>query len=143
MVCRVHISVESWVGLAGDGLDVVTPMIKVVRGTAVVVKLDGPRPLRLTGFQWVTWLPEAPPPLGLVVVVVAVKRVLPFATVIVLGVGFPRSSVGVTVVVVVVVVVVVEVVTVMVSALLGIPLGFERKIGSWPILLASTKSVGT
>lgn len=62
--------------------------------------------------------------------VVAVDRVLPFVTVTVLGVGFPPSTVGVVVVVVV-------------SGLLGIPLGLERKIGSWPIRLASTRSVGT
>lgn len=133
VVCSgVHICVESWstVGLDGEGLDVAAPIMKVVRGAAVVVaKPEGPRPLRFTGFRGVTWLPEAPPPLGLTVVVVAVERVLPFATVTVLGVGFPLSTVGVVVVVV--------------SGLLGIPLGLERKIGSWPIRLASTRSVGT
>lgn len=134
VVCSgVHICVESWstVGLDGEGLDVAAPMMKVVRGAAVVVvKPEGPRPLRCTGFRGVTWLPEAPFPRGFIVVVVAVERVLPFATVTVLGVGFPPSTVGVVVVVVV-------------SGLLGIPLGLERKIGSWPIRLASTRSVGT
>lgn len=115
----VHICVESWstVGLDGAGLDVAAPIMKVVLGAAVVVvKPEGPRPLRFTGFQGVTWLPEAPPPLGFIVVVVAVERVLPL-TVTVLGVGFPPSTVGVIVVVVV-------------SGLLGIPLGLERKMGS-------------
>lgn len=133
VVCSgVHICVESWstVGLDGEGLDVAAPIMKVVRGEVVVVKPEGPPPLRCTGFRGVTWLPEAPPPFGFIVVVVAVDRVLPFATVTVLGVGFPPSTVGVVVVVVV-------------SGLLGIPLGFERKIGSWPIRLASTRSVGT
>lgn len=134
VVCSgVHICVESWstVGLDGEGLAVAAPMMKVVRVPAVVVvKPEGPRPLRFTGFRGVTWLPEAPPPLGFIVVVVAVERVLPFAAVTVLGVGFPPSTVGVVVVVVV-------------SGLLGIPLGLERKIGSWPIRLASTRSVGT
>lgn len=40
VVCSgVHICVESWstVGLAGEGLDVATPNMKVVRGAAVVV----------------------------------------------------------------------------------------------------------
>lgn len=87
--------------------------------------------MRCTGFHGVTWLPEAPPPLGFMVVLVAVEGVLPFVTVTVLSVGFPTSTEGVVVVVVVV------------SGLLGIPLGLERKIGSWPIRLASTKSVGT
>lgn len=116
----------------GEGLDVAAPIMKVVRGAAVVVvKPDGPRPFRFTGFRGVTWLPEAPPPLVfIVVVVVAVERVLPFATVTVLGEGFPPSTVGVVVVVVV-------------SGPLGIPLGFERNIGSWPIRFASTRSVGT
>lgn len=130
VVCSgVHICVESWstVGLAGEGLDVADPIMKVVRGAAVVVVKPT---LRFTGFRGVTWLPEAPPPLGFIVVLVAVERVLPFATVTVLGVGFPPSTVGIVIVVVV-------------SGLLGIPLGLERNIGSWPIRLASTRSVGT
>lgn len=134
VVCSgVHICVESCrtVGLAGEGLDVADPIVKVVLGAAVVVvKPEGPRPFRFPGLRGVTWLPEAPPPLGFIVVLVAVERVLPFATVTVLGVGFPPSTVGVVVVVVV-------------SGLLGIPLGLERKMGSWPIRLASTRSVGT
>lgn len=134
VVCSgVHICVESWstVGFDGDELDVATPIVEVVRGAAVVVvKLEGPRPLRCAGFRGVTWLPEAPLPLGFIVVVVAVERVLPLVAVTVLGVGFPPSTVGVVVVVVV-------------SGPLGIPLGLERKIGSWPMRLASTRSVGT
>lgn len=134
VVCSgVHICVESWstVGLAGEGLDVAAPIVKVVRGAAeVVIKPEGPRPFRFIGFRGVTWLPEAPPPLGFIVELVAVERVLPFAAVTVLGVGFSPSTVGVVVVVVV-------------SGLLGIPLGLERKIGSWPIRFASTRSVGT
>lgn len=134
VVCSgLHICVESWstVGLAGEGLDVAAPITKVVLGAAVVVvKADGPRPLRCPGIRWVTWLPEAPPPLGFKVVLVAVDRVLPLAAVAVLSVGFPPSTVGVVVVVVV-------------SGLLGIPLGLDRKIGSWPIRLASTRSGGT
>lgn len=133
VVCSgVHIAVESWstVGLCGDGLDVAAPIVKVVLGAAVVVLEPCPRPLRFPGFRGVTWLPYAPPPLWLTAVVVAVKRVLPLPTV--LAVGFPPSTVVVVVVVVVVV-----------SGLLGIPLGLERKIGSWPIRLASTRSVGT
>lgn len=138
VVCSgVHIWVESWrtVGLAGDGLDVAEPALTLVLCAAAVVvaKPDGPRPLRCPGFRGVTWLPEAPPPLGFVVVLVAVERVLPLATATVLAAASPPSTVGVTAAAVVVVV----------SALLGIPLGLDRKIGSWPIRLASTRSVGT
>lgn len=135
VVCSgIHSCVESWrtVGLSGDGLGVPTPTLKVDRGAAaaVVVTPEGPRPLRFAGFRGVTWLPEAPPPLGFAVVVVVVDRVLPLATVTVLPVGFPPPTVVVVVVVVV-------------SGLLGMPLGLERKIGSCPIRLASTRSVGT
>lgn len=134
VVCsEVHICVESWstVGLDGDGVDV----LRLVRGGAV--KPTGTRPFRLACFRGVARLPEAPPVLGLAVVV-TVDRVLPLPGVTVFAAW---STVGVVVMVVVVAVVVV--VVVVVSGPLGTPLGLERKMGSCPIRLASTRSVGT
>lgn len=78
---------------------------------------------------WVTWLPEEPPSLGLAFGGAAV-RVLPLTSVVI-----------VEIVEDIVVVVVVE--EVMLSGPLGKALGLDRKMGSWPIPLAFTRSVGT
>lgn len=108
------------VGLDEDGLEVdVRPGEAVPEAVVVVV-------------FWVTWLPEEPPSLGLAFGGAAV-RVLPLTGVVI--VEMVEDTV------VVVVVVVVE--EVVLSGPLGRALGLDRKMGSWPIPLAFTRSVGT
>lgn len=135
----VHISVESCstVGLKGEGLEVV----KMTTGAAVVVVITGPcglpppeLPWRCVVLRGVTWLPDAPPTLAVVVVPLGwcatTVRVLPLTAVTVVEVGFAM----------------VVVVVVVVSEFLGKVLGLERwggNMGSCPIPLASTRSVGT
>lgn len=80
---------------------------------------------------WVAWLPEEPPSLGLAFGG-AVVRVLPLNAVVI--VEMVEDTV-------VVVAVVVE--EVVLSGPLGRALGLDKKMGSWPIPLASTRSVGT
>lgn len=79
---------------------------------------------------WVTWLPEEPPSLGLGFGGAAV-RVLPLTAVVI--VEMVEDTV--------VVVVVVE--EVVLSGPFGRALGLDKKMGSWPIPFASTRSVGT
>lgn len=107
----------STVGLDEDGLEVDARPGKAVPEAVVVVDF------------WVTWLPEEPPSLGLAFGGAAV-RVLPLTAVVI--VEMVENTV---------VVVVVE--EGMPSGPLGRALGLDKKMGSWPIPLASTRSVGT
>lgn len=105
------------VGLDVDGLEVeVRPREAVPEAVVVVVVF------------WVTWLPDEPPSLGLTFGGDAV-RVLPLTAVVIVEMVEDTM-----------VVVVDEVVL---SGPLGKVLGLDRKMGSWPIPLASTRSVGT
>lgn len=101
------------VGLDEDGVEV---DVRPVKAVVVVVFC-------------VTWLPEEPPSLGLALGGAAV-RVLPLTAVVIV------EMVEDTVVVVVVG-------EVVLSWPLGRALGLDKNIGSWPIPLASTRSVGT
>lgn len=105
------------VGLDEDGLEVDVRPGKAAPEAVVVVVF------------WVTWLPEEPPSLGLALGGAAV-RVFPLTAVVI-----------VEMVEDIMVVVVVE--EVVLSGPLGRALGLDKKIGSWPIPLASTRSVGT
>lgn len=106
------------VGLEEDELEVDTRPGEAVPEAVVVV-----------GF-WVTWLPDEPPSLGLAFGGAAV-RVLPLTAVVI--VEMVEDTV----------VVVVEVVEVVLSGPLGRALGLDKKMGSWPMPFASTRSVGT
>lgn len=111
--------VESFrtVGLDEDGLEVDVRPGKAAPEAVVVMVF------------WVTWLPEEPPSLGLALGGDAV-RVLPLTAVVI--VEMVEDTV---------VVVVVE--EEVLSGPFGRALGLDKKMGSWPIPLASTRSVGT
>lgn len=126
----VHIWVESFrtAGLEGEGLEVDVWTVDVVVEATVVVKVGLRVTKRVEGLFCVTWLPDAPPPLGGTFGGVPV-RVLLRTTVVTVGLAELTPPIVVVVVVV--------------SDPLGKVLGLDRKMGSWPIPLASTKSVGT
>lgn len=126
---RVHIWVESFrtAGLEGEGLEVDVWTVDVVVEATVVVKVGLRVTKRVEGLFCVTWLPDAPPLLGGTFGGVPV-RVLLRTTVVTVGLTELTPPI---------------VVVVVVSDPLGKVLGLDRKIGSWPIPLASTKSVGT
>lgn len=111
----VHIWVESFrtAGLEGEGVEVDVWTVDML--DKVVVRVGWRVTKRVEGLFWVTWLPDAPPPLGGMFGGVPV-RVLPRTTVV--TVGLKELTTPIVVVVVVV------------SDPLGKVLGLDRKMGS-------------